>query len=112
MVKKSKVAIERETKINEAIPASAIIKSIRQTSSPSVGSMGRADSYCLELVIQVAGQPQYDAKTWWLVYPLAIPQMKTGEQLPVRVDKRDRKVIYPGMENVEYDWRVAMGYIP
>ena len=112
MDKKNKIAIEREEKINSAIIASATIISIKQTSSPSVGSMGRVDSFCLELEIQIEGQLPYNAKTWWLIYSLAIPQMKPGEKLSVRVDKRDKKVIYPIIENVEYDWRVAMGYIP
>jgi len=112
MQKKNKIVLEREEKINAAVIAYATIKSIKQTSSPAIGSMGRVDSFCLDLEIQIEDQEPFNAKTWWLIYILAISQMRIGETISVRVDKKDKKVIYPNIENVEYDWRVAMGYIP
>jgi hypothetical protein len=112
MEKKNKIAIEREEKINSAVIASATIRSIKQTNSPAIGSMGRVVSFCLDLEIQTEYQETYTAKTWWLIYPMAFYQIKVGEVISVRVDKNDKKVIYPNIENIEYDWRVAMGYIP
>jgi hypothetical protein len=112
MEKKNKIAIEREEKINSAVIASAKIISIKQTSSLSIGSMGRVDSFCLDLEIQIKDQETYNAKTWWLIYTLAISQMKIGETISVKVDKKDKQVIYPNIENIEHDWRPSMGYIP
>jgi hypothetical protein len=93
MEKKNRIAVEREEKINAAIIGSATIRSIKQTSSPSIGSMGRVDSFCLDLEIQIKDQESFNAKTWWLIYTLAISQMKIGEAISVRVDKKDKKVI-------------------
>jgi DNA-binding Xre family transcriptional regulator len=112
MEKKNKIAIEREEKINSAVIASATIRSIKQTSSPTIGSMGRVDSFCLDLEIQIKDQETYNTKTWWLIYTLAISQMKIGETISVKVDKKDKQVIYPNIENIEHDWRPSMGYIP
>ena len=105
------ILAEREAKIKNGIAAQARIVSYKETPSPSVGSNGQVPVIRLTLEINLPNAAPYQTETWWLVHPMAALQLQVGKIVAVRVNAKDRTVIYPdNIASVEYDWRVEMGW--
>ncbi len=58
----------------------------------------------IELRLEVArqGGEKYQATTIWLVNMTILPKLQPGEEVPVKIDPRDPRVIYPNMQGAEY----------
>lgn len=111
MDQSEKIIAERAGKISSGISAQAKVVSYKETSSPSIGSNGKAPVLRFTLEIIMPNAAPYQAETWWLVYPIAALQLQVGNMVAVRLNVKDKMVVYPdNIPSVEYDWRVEMGW--
>ncbi len=97
-------AVRRQNKFHHAIPAQARILHVGR--SYDSGTFGGYDVGLTLEVIPPNGAP-YQVKTTWSVEPLAVPNLKEGEMLAVRIDAKDTHKIYSGEK-----WAWAWSQIP
>ncbi len=97
-------ALRRVDHFNRAVPAQARI--LRAGRSYDSGTFGGWDVDLTLEVVPPSAAP-YRVKTTWSVEPLALPRLKEGETLAVRIDAGDPQKIYSGEK-----WAWAWSQIP
>jgi hypothetical protein len=83
-----------------AIWASATILSIRNCNSKR--ELGGKSMIDLRLQVLSSDQRSYNATAIWIVDSIALPALKPGQHIPVKIDQEDPRIIYPNMMGMEF----------
>lgn len=102
-----KILAERAEKLKRAKRAQAKILSYSEGNTRGTGSYGRYQGVYFRLEVTLPDRKVYEAKTYWEVYQMAVPQLQVGNIVNVKIDADDPQIIYPNMTSVEYGWLEA-----
>ncbi len=97
-------ARKRRARFANAVPAQARV--IKVGKSYDSGTYGGYDVDLVLEIIPPAGAP-YQLSTTWSVEPLAMPKLKEGQTLSIKIDVGDPKKIYSAEE-----WAWALDQAP
>ena len=97
-----KIMAERAAKLGNVTPAQATILSYEEKGGGR-DSKGRFSSIIFQLEVTSRGET-YQARAFWKVYPMAVPNLQVGRTVPVNVSATDAQTVYPNLPSVEYDW--------
>lgn len=95
---------EVEGALARAVPAAASVLRVRQPKG--LMRRPRAGSVRLLLTLEVrpaAGAP-YEAEAMWQVDMVALPELRPGLHVAVRVDADEPTTVYPAEPWATYDW--------
>jgi len=101
-----KMMAERAAKLLNTKPAQAVILSYEEKGGGRDGK-GRFSSIVFQLEIKPSAGAEFQAKTFWKVYPMAVPNLQVGKTVPVKVGASNPQAVYPDLPSVEYDWMQA-----
>jgi hypothetical protein len=93
---------ETSRRLCHARPAMA--KIIDVGAEPNVKSGDRAATALQLEVLPLYGVP-YQTQSPWLVETSHAFELRVGEILPVKIDEKQEKVVFPDVAWAEYDWQ-------
>jgi hypothetical protein len=83
-----------------AVWAGATILSIRNCNPK--GEPGGKSMIDIKLQVLKSDQKTYNATAIWIVDSIALPALKPGQHIPVKIDQEDPRIIYPNMMGMEF----------
>ncbi len=98
----NRVAGDRsDLRFQNAIQATA---RVIEVGTSIVGKSDTRISAALRFEVVPPGGRPYKARSPWIIEPAHIAQIRVGESFPVKIDQKERNVIFPDLAWARYDW--------
>jgi len=94
----------RAEKLGKAAKAKAMILSYREHRGGRT-IRGRFTEAIVRLRVQPEQGENYETEAHWCVYRMAVPFLRPGQEVDVKIDADDPSVVYPDLHSVEYYWK-------